>query len=958
VVKLGPREKGKQVVGKRESKRAKAEEVDTPPDLIEVSPKGLQDNKQREGMYRYNYSAWKDVKPPHNPWLVRGNRAGLYMKQGPLWVRVPPVVETCRKVYGGRATSAKIQAFELYVPLPGGRVHKCPSMKAMWGLCYSVVTSAMFATASAAERIDLARLWQNRAKARVADSKAAIALLDRASQDAETPPVDIFGTAEEVTVTTPSPSRSPTPTPRPTPRPTPAAQPQTEAQRAAAAVIPTPAVRPARERRVGVNPEFPTAYTIEEPPSEEERRGMSVSVPALSGPEHAATHPSVDHITDTLVRMGYLKDFRKGVFLLRDPLEDEAVGRRNKVAKHIKSRADAEEAMLVLCRERMMELIGNNLFRVLHSEEDEETAGRVRSSPDTVDSQPSKKKPKQTQAKPKVRKSVKSEPAQSANLYDANNPKLRALLAGLPASQVGNRETGVHKAPRIDNSGPNPACLINGKVLPVILLDYGSESAITGRAGARQMGLKPSMMDLGAVALRVADGGTTKAFNMTKQPVEFVFNPKTPDETKVLSHVIVVNSENADTLLGMSVLGKIGLTANPYKGRVKYYVNWKEPNPSKAYLKSTFPVDRPSPACAASSSGQVIEVVNAASAVHLPLPLDSPRNGFATTSTQFRLRAHRSQLTPELTSLMYRSKQALTISEPVQPTASDPYGHLRPLDARLVDIFSMPAAQEEGLVVVELFLGISATTDERNYSSYYGECLAAVWAVSYFRIYLYGRPFVLKTDHEPLKWLMTSKKLTGMHARWASILQEYDVDIQHRAGVTHGDADGLLRNPLPSEEDRTDARMHHDSPVTSVEAGLALLVCLGAEAIKAAASQPKFGGTEKDGDPQATESSAANSTSRDVWQDSASIAYLRTGSHAPEQTGPAKDQNQHRAKHYYFENDLLRKRMPAGIDKIVAEPHLRANLIRATHLDTGHYGIKKRTLYLSRFMSGQVCTSK
>jgi hypothetical protein len=213
----------------------------------------------------------------------------------------------------------------------------------------------MFATASAAEQIDLARLWQNRPKARVADSKAAIALLDRASQDAETPPVDIFGTAEEVTVTTPSPSRSPTPTPRPTPVRTPAPQPQAEARRAAAAVIPTLAVRPARERRVGVNPEFPTAYTVEEPPSEEERRGMSVSVPALSGPTHAAAHPSVDHITDTLVQMGYLEDFRKGVFLLRDPLGDEAVGRRNKVAKHIKSRADAEEAMLVLCREGKME---------------------------------------------------------------------------------------------------------------------------------------------------------------------------------------------------------------------------------------------------------------------------------------------------------------------------------------------------------------------------------------------------------------------------------------------------------------------------------------------------------------------------------------------------------------------------------------------------------------------------
>jgi hypothetical protein len=113
----------------------------------------------------------------------------------------------------------------------------------------------------------------------------------------------------------------------------------------------------------------------------------------------------------------------------------------------------------------------------------------------------------------------------------------------------------------------------------------------------------------------------------------------------------------------------------------------------------------------------------------------------------------------------------------------------------------------------------SNNRSERNYSSYYGERLAAVWAVSYFWIYLYGRSFVLKTDHKPLKWLMTSEILTEMHARWASILQEYDVDIQHRSGVTHGHANGLLRNLLSTEEDRTDARMHHDSPVTSVTAG-------------------------------------------------------------------------------------------------------------------------------------------
>jgi hypothetical protein len=73
-----------------------------------------------------------------------------------------------------------------------------------------------------------------------------------------------------------------------------------------------------------------------------------------------------------------------------------------------------------------------------------------------------------------------------------------------------------------------------------------------------------------------------------------------------------------------------------------------------------------------------------------------------------------------------------------------------------------------------------------------------------------------------------------------------------------------------------------------------------------------------------------------IVPDQATNAYLRTGSHAPRQTATVKGRIQHRAKHYYFENNLLRKGMPAGVDKIVPEPHLRANLIRATHLDTWH----------------------
>jgi hypothetical protein len=62
-----------------------------------------------------------------------------------------------------------------------------------------------------------------------------------------------------------------------------------------------------------------------------------------------------------------------------------------------------------------------------------------------------------------------------------------------------------------------------------------------------------------------------------------------------------------------------------------------------------------------------------------------------------------------------------------------------------------------------------------------GECLATVWAVSYFRIQLKGRPFVLKTlmTNPQNGSCMTSEKLTRMHA---SFLKEYDMDRPVQVG--------------------------------------------------------------------------------------------------------------------------------------------------------------------------------
>ena len=54
---------------------------------------------------------------------------------------------------------------------------------------------------------------------------------------------------------------------------------------------------------------------------------------------------------------------------------------------------------------------------------------------------------------------------------------------------------------------------------------------------------------------------------------------------------------------------------------------------------------------------------------------------------------------------------------------------------------------------------------EAKYSSYEEECLVVVCGVAHFHPYLYEQNFTFVTDHQPLKWLMESDKLTWKLAR-------------------------------------------------------------------------------------------------------------------------------------------------------------------------------------------------
>lgn len=84
---------------------------------------------------------------------------------------------------------------------------------------------------------------------------------------------------------------------------------------------------------------------------------------------------------------------------------------------------------------------------------------------------------------------------------------------------------------------------------------------------------------------------------------------------------------------------------------------------------------------------------------------------------------------------------------------------------------------------------------EKRYSTIEKELLAIVWAIKYFRIYLYGRKFSVQTDHKPLVWLNNLKEPNMKLQRWKIKLNEYDFDINYVRGKDNQVADGLSRPP-------------------------------------------------------------------------------------------------------------------------------------------------------------------
>ena len=140
-------------------------------------------------------------------------------------------------------------------------------------------------------------------------------------------------------------------------------------------------------------------------------------------------------------------------------------------------------------------------------------------------------------------------------------------------------------------------------------------------------------------------------------------------------------------------------------------------------------------------------------------------------------------------------------------------------DASDVGIGGILSQIQDGEERVICFASKKLNKSQTRYCVTRRELLAVVVFIQEFRHHLLGQEFVLRTDHNSLRWIFSFKAPQGQLSRWLEVLSQYVFKIVHRDGKKHGNADALSRVWC----DRTACDCYEsDVPVESLPCGACL----------------------------------------------------------------------------------------------------------------------------------------
>ena len=133
------------------------------------------------------------------------------------------------------------------------------------------------------------------------------------------------------------------------------------------------------------------------------------------------------------------------------------------------------------------------------------------------------------------------------------------------------------------------------------------------------------------------------------------------------------------------------------------------------------------------------------------------------------------------------------LQEPVLklPDLSKPF--VLRTDASGVGVVAVLLQENDGKVYPVGYASKKLSLTEARYPIIEKECLAVVWGIKRFKLYLAGRRFTLQTDHKPLKYLKDALYQNDRAFRWAVAVQEYSFRVEDIPGRENIGADFLSR---------------------------------------------------------------------------------------------------------------------------------------------------------------------
>ena len=152
------------------------------------------------------------------------------------------------------------------------------------------------------------------------------------------------------------------------------------------------------------------------------------------------------------------------------------------------------------------------------------------------------------------------------------------------------------------------------------------------------------------------------------------------------------------------------------------------------------------------------------------------------------------QLDPKALEAFHELKTALT-EAPVLAYADFTQPFLLETDASSKGLGAvLSQKKEDGRFHPVAYGSRSLAKEEKNYHSTKLEFLALYWAITqHFKDYLWGRAFTVRTDNNPLTYIMSSGHLDATRHRWVGNLASYTFDIEYQKGKNNVVADALSR---------------------------------------------------------------------------------------------------------------------------------------------------------------------